>query len=231
MGAANSSPSVSDVIFPWAQGGFAKHWGDGLVRFLLGVAGALVTAYLFLGDFLPSMGGKVDYDLQRGILDDLKKRKEKTLALLESYVQGGEAVPPERLEAAEQLSKDFETTITRMEASIAKDRWRLFRLGFPVYILLGGFFATAFATNLLQAILIGFGWTAVADRIGLNRELDARKAIKDDKVDTLEKQALEFQRKLIEANARVREAEAQKELATRAAAMLKTAPPPPSPPS
>jgi len=198
---------------------------------LLGVAGALVTAYLFLGDFLPSMGGKVDYDLQRGILDDLKKRKEKTLALLESYVQGGEAVPPERLEAAEQLSKDFETTITRMEASIAKDRWRLFRLGFPVYILLGGFFATAFATNLLQAILIGFGWTAVADRIGLNRELDARKAIKDDKVDTLEKQALEFQRKLIEANARVREAEAQKELATRAAAMLKTAPPPPSPPS
>ncbi|HYV02523.1 MAG TPA: hypothetical protein VEM93_09375, partial [Actinomycetota bacterium] len=142
-----------------------------------------------------------------------------------------EAVTTERLEAAEQLSKDFETTITRMEASIAKDRWRLFRLGFPVYILLGGFFATAFATNLLQAILIGFGWTAVADRIGLNRELDARKAIKDDKVDTLEKQALEFQRKLIEANARVREAEAQKELATRAAAMLKTAPPPPSPPS
>jgi cell division protein FtsB len=209
-GQAANQGGAADVIFPWAQGGALENWVQGLVRFLLGVIGALVTAYLFLGEFLPSMGGKVEVELQKNELDDLKKRRNDILALLEAHVKGDDKISTERVEAAKGLFLDFDTTIGRIEAEMTKERWRLFRIGFPIYVLLGGFFAAAFATNLLQALLIGFGWTAVADRFGLKKEQDVRKQKKDEQIDKLERQGIELNRQLADSKKQIGELEKER---------------------
>lgn len=193
---ATQSPAsieMSQIIFPWVfkAGGIVQNWQEGIAHFILGIAGALVTVYLFLGEFLPSMGGKVEYELLKEELKDFKRRRERALTEREKYARGESEPPKERMNFENELADDYDLIIERLERQISQERWRLFGLGFPIYIFLGGFFATAFATNLLQAILIGFGWTAVADRIGLQKEIAVRKEFKDAEISELEKESTE----------------------------------------
>jgi hypothetical protein len=206
---------VADSFFPWVSKDpkVPTRWTDGIVHFFLGLIGALVTVYLFLGESLPSMGGKAKYDLVEQELQDFKSRREKALKAREEYARGETEPPLERLEAELRLSNDYERTIRRLEAQLAQERWNLFLVGFPVYLLLGGFFASAFATNLLQALLIGFGWTALADRIGLRRELDSRKQMKDEQINKIEAEGLEQAKKRREeASALQAKIDSQKQL-------------------
>lgn len=181
------------VLLPWVQeGGFEENWWQGLGYALLGFLGALVTIYLFLGESLPSMGGKADYESLRLELEDFKARREKVLRGRESYARGEtDDVSSDRLEMQNGLSDDYDTAITRLEGQLSRERWRLYLMGFPMYLILGGAFAVLFATNALQAILIGFGWTALADRLGLKRELEAKKEKKDKQIQELEDVATE----------------------------------------
>jgi hypothetical protein len=78
------------------------------------------------------------------------------------------------------------TAIIDQKESEAKDlRRRIFLMGLPAYLILGGAFAVLFASNALQALLIGFGWTAVADRIGLNRVENIKKQGRGDAISTM----------------------------------------------
>ena len=177
---------VSDVLFPWIEsGGLDANWGEGLGFAALGIVGALVTIYLFLGGFLPSMGGKAEYEATRLELQDLAKRREKQIGLRELYTRGQVGVSPERLREADKLTDDLGDIIEAKEARAAKLRRELIAIGFPLYILLGGVFALLFASNALQAILVGFGWTAVADRIGLRRELDEKSRQREEEINKL----------------------------------------------
>jgi hypothetical protein len=228
------SPTEADelgVLFPWASepGGAAENWPEGVINFLLGVAGALVTVYLFLGDFLPSMGGKAEYELTQQELRDFKERRNRALAERERYAKGESDLPAERLAAELQLSDDFDRAIERLEKGAARERWRLFILGFPIYVLLGGFFASAFAVNALQAILIGFGWTAVADRIGLQRELQKKREIRDEQLDALEGQAIEAARETMRIRAENQALKSESANLRAVAVAAAVGPAPPSP--
>ena len=209
---ASPATQTEAQFFPWvhASGGFDANWKTGLGRFLLGVVGSPVTVYLFLGEFLPSMGGKTEYDLTRNELEDQKKRRD--LALVDREKLGKalserDKIPPDevaivdiRLRASEGLLEGFDRQIGRLEQEAIRERWRLFLLGFPMYILLGGFFAAAFALNAVQAVLIGFGWTAVADRIGLQKELAVKKELTREQINRVETASLEEIKHLRESN-------------------------------
>jgi hypothetical protein len=181
---------VSDVLFPWIDsGGFDANWGEGVGFMALGIVGALVTIYLFLGGFLPSMGGKAEYEATRLEIGDLAKRRDKQITLRELHTRGEAGVSAERLEEADKLTDDLGAIIEAKEARAAKLRRELLAIGFPLYVVLGGVFAVLFASNALQAILVGFGWTAVADRIGLKRELDEKSRQREDEINKLTEQA------------------------------------------
>ena len=202
-------------FFPWAsaQGGFSENWLTGLAHFGLGLIGALVTVYLFLGEFLPSMGGKVQYEVIRQELEDQKKRQDAEITNRQKLSQalvgrnkfgdGEAAVIRARLRASDSLVRDFDHAIDRFEHQVTKERWRLFLIGFPMYILLGGFFAAAFALNAIQAFVIGFGWTAVADRLGLQKELDVKKQLTKDQISKVEAASIDEIKQLKEANAKL----------------------------
>lgn len=181
---------VSDVLFPWIEsGGFDDNWAEGLGFAALGIVGALVTIYLFLGGFLPSMGGKAEYEATRLEIEELARRREKQLTLRELYTRGEPGIRAERLEQADKLTDDLGAIIEAKEARAAKLRRELVAIGFPLYVVLGGVFAALFATNALQAILVGFGWTAVADRIGLKRELDEKSRQRGEEINKLTERA------------------------------------------
>jgi hypothetical protein len=172
---------TNDVLFPWVEkGGFSQNWWQGLGYALLGLLGAMVTIYLFLGESLPSMGGKADYDALRVELEDFKERREKNLRAREEFARDeSDEISAERRRTQDALAVEYDTTISRLEAQLVKERWALYLMGFPIYLLLGGAFAVLLATNALQAILIGFGWTALADRMGLKREIATKQEAKD----------------------------------------------------
>jgi chaperonin cofactor prefoldin len=201
-----SNAQASDVLFPWVESGsFDDNWLEGLGLVVLGVVGALVTTYLFLGEFLPSMGGKAEYDALKIEIDDLATRRDKQLTAREQFTSGGSSPPDEQIEEANKLTSDLSEIITKKEAAATQLRRSLFLMGFPLYVVLGGAFAVLFATNALQAILIGFGWTAIADRIGLKRELQAKTERRDEAIDTLAKEADASAKKLQETEAALKE--------------------------
>jgi hypothetical protein len=224
-GEDGTDPEVSDeTFFPWAAGGFADNWTEGLLLFGLGFVGALVTSFFLLGGFLPSMGGKVDYELRKTELDAEKARRDSNLSLLDEYTKGKTELSAERVEAGHQLSEHRDGIVARMEADLSRERWRLIAVGFPLYVLLGGFFATAFATNRLQALLIGFGWTAIADRFGLTKENEQRKTEKDTRVAALETETVAAKERSSRLEGELRSAQAQaRVLKAQKEALLKSA--------
>ena len=163
-------------------------WTEGVVFFLLGVMGALVTTYLFLGEFLPSMGGKADYDLDRW---DLKRKKDERDKLNEERKQlaGSSPVPEDRMAALGSMVDDRTAEIDEIQKRLVSERWRLLTVGVTIYVLLGGAFATVFATSMAQALIIGFGWVAVADRLGLKREKETKDDLRQKDITKLEKDA------------------------------------------
>lgn len=180
----------SDVLLPWTEaGGFADNWAEGLAFVALGIAGALVTIYLFLGEFLPSMGGKAEYEALLIEVEDLSKRRDAQIALREAQTRDEMTLSAEQLAEADRLTKELGNIIEAKEKNAARLRGEILRVGFPLYVCLGGIFAVLFATNALQALLIGFGWTALADRIGLKRELDEKTRKRDEQISKLSHEA------------------------------------------
>ena len=111
-----------------------------------------------------------------------------------------------KIHASDGLLASLNATIERMEGEVSRERWRLFLLGFPIYLLLGGFFAAAFAQNFIQAVAVGFGWTAVADRFGLQKELATKKQLTTEQITHIEKASLETIQQLKDDNQRLTKA-------------------------
>lgn len=188
--AAGDSTGTTDVLFPWVtSGGFSENWLEGLGFVGLGVVGALVTVYFLLGDFLPSMGGKAEYEESRLELADLTQRRDRQIELRERFSRGELALPDERLQAANKLTEDLSAAITQKGQELQRQKRSLLAMGMPIYVLLGGAFAVLFASNGLQAFFIGFGWTGLADRIGLSKELAARSTKREVEVQKLRQDA------------------------------------------
>ncbi len=184
------------VLFGWHT---TEDWGTGWLYFVLGMAGALVTVYLFLGEFLPSMGGKANLARDEIVLEEYQAVRRSISEIRQRAALGHpDGVKEEQLRAAEALSDDLDNMIIFLERRIRSERWRLFALGFPMYVILGGFFAMAMAGNFLEAIVIGFGWTVVADRLGLERETAVRKEIRDTEISKIETQRREMAREVEE---------------------------------
>lgn len=183
--------SAGEVFFPWARsGGFGANWAEGIGFAALGIIGALVTVYFLLGSFLPSMGGKAEYDETRVELEDLIGRRDAQLAIRERFARGEmPALPPAQLAEADRLTAELTAAVDKKADLLEKQRRGLQLVGFPLYVVLGAAFAVLFATNALQALLIGFGWTAIADRVGLGKELDVKATRREVQIAKLQREA------------------------------------------
>lgn len=197
---------VWDGLFPWADdGGFDDNWLTGLGLAALGILGALVTVFFFVGSFLPSMGGKAEYERLRLEIEELTRRRDQQLGSREEYVRDGASLSAEAREEATRLTENLNGIIEHKEEMARRRLGGMVALGFPVYVALGGAFAVLAASTAVQALLIGFGWTAVAERFGLKREEEKKKEVRDEESAKLAKEAKKSEQKAVELEVQLRD--------------------------
>jgi hypothetical protein len=190
----------SDLFLPWVDsGGFGDNVGEGIAFVVVGLIGSMITAYYAAGGFLPSTGGKADYDALMLEHDDLRERHDELSAVVESFAVGDAEVSAERREAALKSAK----AVARRMDSVAADAKALKRSilarSLPFYLLIGPAFAVLFAENLAQALIIGFAWTLLAERFGLKNEQEAKDRMRRDDIAKLEDEAKKSERHRNEA--------------------------------
>jgi hypothetical protein len=183
---------TSDLFFPWAEsGGLGDNFDEGLGFALIGLVGAMVTAYFAVGGFLPSTGGKADYDALEAEIDDLNDRLEEVTAVGEGFAKQGGQISQERRDEADRVAQRLLLRISETQGRAERLKRSLLIRALPFYLVVGATFAVLFAQNLAQALLIGFAWTAVAERFGLKRELEKRSEHRGQDIDKLERAAQE----------------------------------------
>jgi hypothetical protein len=168
--AQDSKPVEVGSFFSWATSN-PPAWKTGLFYALLGVVGALVTIYTLVGGAIPGTAGAAG--IEAGL-----RRVEEREKILDELVRG-----PNR--DAGQI-KAIEDVTNNLRDDVIADRTRQFKLAGLLYAVLGAFFATLLAENLLQALVIGAGWTAYLGALGLKRDYAERKNTKDEIIERIE---------------------------------------------
>lgn len=216
----NDESEVWENVFPWVTAGdFSDNWPTGLGLAAAGLLGASILIFTSLGSPLPSMGGKAEWEAVRLELKALEKRREALLEPRERFARSGVDFPAEQRQEASDLTKTLDGMIKEKEAEKKELFRHLLRWGIPLYVLIAGALAALFANNFMQALLVGFAWTAFVDRLGLNRELNEKKQILDGETDKLVTAAKEGQ----QAQAKLGESEKQLGEAKQALTAMSTA--------
>ena len=212
-GSDNDSADTFNVeLFGWAEaeGGFTDNWDTGLALALVGILGAAIAVFLVLGEPLPSAGSKAEYDLLGEELEEYQQALARTFALREMALTGpGPVVPPERLAQIDALTDDLSRQVENVRRARQQLRRMLIGLGVPLYLVIGAAIASAVADDLVQALVVGFGWTAVADRFGLRNELAVKKTQRSALAQAFDEQRAAQAARATEAEAEANELRAQ----------------------
>ena len=164
--------SISEVhLFKWASGD-SPDWTRGIFYALVGLIGALITVFSLIGGAIPGTAGYMR--IEAGM-----KRVEERERALDILIKN----PTKN---AEQI-KAVEIATNNLRDDIRENRRRQFALAASLYAILGAFSAMLLAQDLLQALVIGAGWTAFVGAMGLKKDYAERKAVKDQTTEALEK--------------------------------------------
>ena len=165
-----SQPIDVANLFTWLASA-PPDWVRGILYAALGLVGALVVVFTLVGGAVPGTAGfaRIEADLKRveereRILDDLLKAVVKN---------------PAEIAAVEVATNN-------LREDVAADRRRQFALAAAIYTILGAFFASMLARDVLQALVIGAGWTSYLGALGLRKDYAERKAVKDEVTERLE---------------------------------------------
>jgi hypothetical protein len=175
-----SAASVEPHPLQWATGDKVD-WTTGGLLLLFGAAGALVTIFFLVGGVIPGTAGQAS-------IEAANARVEKWSEVLDTCICGKPRAPSAEINS-------IQTTVASLRTYVTRERWRQYLLASFLYLLLGAFFACVVADDLLQAAVIGAGWTATAGSWGLKTDYSARKERKDEAIDGLKSHMDTLERK------------------------------------
>jgi hypothetical protein len=165
MAAAQETGTRNDIqFFAWLTGD-SPDWSTGILYAIMGFVGALVTLFGMIGGAVPGTGGfaRIEANLKR-----LEEREKKVDELINDPNKDSKFL--EKVEKATNNLRD----------DLRVDRRNQFLLASVLYAFLGAFFAALLAKDLVQALVIGAGWTGLIGVLGLKRDYRERKQIKDE---------------------------------------------------
>jgi hypothetical protein len=175
IGAAQDNPNgiptqiTTSDLFTWLMTN-PPNLATGAIFLILGFIGALVAIFGLIGSVVPGTNGKATLEIQITRLETEEKR-------LDQLINDDETNP--------ELLKAVEIAVNNIRDDITQERRKQFNQAACIYLILGAFFAAMLATNMLQAIVIGFGWTAVIGVLGLKNDQEYRKDKKDEAIGIL----------------------------------------------
>lgn len=158
--------NIADLFF-WATT-TPPDWSQGALLAGLGFVGALVTIFSLIGGAVPGTAGQVKIETDTDRYNRMHQR-------LEDLINEPNSNP--------EMIKAVETAVNDLRDDLSSERWRQFGIATILYAILGAFFAALLAKDLLQALVIGAGWTAVLGTVGLKNDYDGRKKIKDEQLE------------------------------------------------
>ncbi|MGD2092528.1 MAG: hypothetical protein PVH61_40555 [Candidatus Aminicenantes bacterium] len=164
MAAAQDTGARNEIhLFTWLTGE-TPDWSTGILYAIMGFVGALVTVFGLIGGAVPGTGGftRIKANLQR-----LEEREKKVDELINDPQKD-----PEFLEKVEKATNN-------LRDDLRVDRRNQFMLASVLYAFLGAFFAALLAKDIIQAMVIGAGWTGLIGALGLKRDYRERKQMKD----------------------------------------------------
>jgi hypothetical protein len=145
------------------------NWSLGGLLALAGLVGALATTFSLIGGAIPGTIGTARIDEDSEQLERFSRR-------LEELVSDRQRPPdPQHADLLDKVA----TTVNQLRVHLTKERWRQFLLASILYTVLGAAFACALAQDLLQAFVIGAGWTGLIGSFGLKTDYGQRKSRKD----------------------------------------------------
>ncbi len=145
-------------------------WFSGIALALTGFVGALVTVFFLIGGAIPGTAGQVNIDYDSEQLNEYKVK------LKELWSKG--QINPDDLAEAQELK----SMVNDFGDRLNKERWRQFSLSALLYIVIGAFFAAFLAHDVLQALVIGAGWTGYLGAVGLKSDAQERGSRKNEKI-------------------------------------------------
>jgi hypothetical protein len=174
---AQGEPNQPDTlelsnIFAWALTD-PPNWALGAWFAVLGFAGALVTIFGLVGGTVPGTAGQARIDEDSEQLKRISKRLEDVMT-----------PSPMRDPLDSQAIAAIGQAVSDLRDNITRERRYQFAIAAILYSVLGGFFASALAQDLLQALAIGAGWTGLIGALGLKKDFTVRKSSKDSALDT-----------------------------------------------
>lgn len=182
---AEENPPIDIAnLFAWATA-TPPEWGRGVLFALLGLIGSLVTIFGLIGGAVPGTSGQAKIDADNERLERLSVRQEEII----------NSIPLDTVAMAE-----IEKTVNNLRDDLRAERWRQFKIAAVLYAVLGAFFATLLARDILQAIVIGAGWTGFLGTLGLKRDYAERKTLKDAAMEKALSHAKRLERSMKETN-------------------------------
>lgn len=167
-------------VFSWATNG-SPQWSTGIIYALLGMVGALVTIFGLIGGVIPGTAGQAKIEIDENRLERWHKKLDGVL----------ESPSPDP-----DLISSIENATNNLRDDIRAERWRQFGVAACIYIILGAFFSALLAQDILQALVIGAGWTGFIGTLGLKTDYKERKSVKDAFLDKQRREIEELKEKL-----------------------------------
>lgn len=176
---ANVAEWLTSDPIDWASGGtFAG----------LGLVGALITIFGLVGGAVPGTAGQAGIDAGIQRLETLSRRLDGLI----------DANPPN----ADQIQA-IEATVNNLRTYLTREKWRQFLIASLLYAVLGAAVASLLAQDILQAIVIGAGWTAFLGSFGLQREYRERHSERDAEIDAAVRRMEKVEESIQEGTRRV----------------------------
>jgi hypothetical protein len=181
-GAQELGPIEAANLFTWAQT-TPPDWVRGVLFAGLGLIGAFVTIFGLVGGAVPGTAGQAKIDADTESLNRLSQRLEELITAPKPDAAVIEAV---------------EKTVNNLRDDLRAERWRQFAIASVLYAILGAFFSAGLAQDVLQALVIGAGWTGLLGTVGLKKDFAARKTTKDTTLEKAVSRVRELETKLEE---------------------------------
>lgn len=162
-GDGNNVDVLTALLFSWARSPI--NWTQGLIFSLTGLVGGLITIFTLIGGTIPGTYGQAQIEIDRERLERISRTLE---VLIQSQDSNAEKI------------HEVENAANNLRDDLRAERWRQFTTASLLYGFLAAFFSAALATNLLQAIVIGAGWTSFLGSVGLQSDFRRRKEFKDE---------------------------------------------------
>jgi hypothetical protein len=143
----------------------------GIMFAIFGLVGALCTIFFAVGSSLPAVAGQNKIDSDAATLEEMSQN-------LKGLVANPLATTPETITAVQKA-------VNSHRDDLRSERWRQFFVGSVLYGILGAAVATMLAQTILQALIIGAGWTGFVGSLGVKYDYAKRKAIKDEVIKDL----------------------------------------------